>query len=126
MKKKDIYIFTTVLFLIICVLLIAYKNESKFDKVGWTVKGDLNSYPNRDRMLNDLIKNQKLKGLTYRQLIINIGEPEKNVIGDKNLIYYDIVTDYGLDIDPVYIKTLEFKFDRDSIITDYRINEIKH
>ena len=126
MGKKDFYIFTTVLILIICVLLIAYKNEIKFDKVGWIVKGDLNSYPNRDRMLNDLIKNQKLKGLTYRQLIKNIGEPEKNMTGDRYSIYYNIMTDYGLDIDPVYIKTLEFKFDKDSIITDYRINEIKH
>ena len=87
MKRKDIYIFTTVLILIICVLLIACKNEIKFDKVGWTVKGDINSYPNRDRMLNDLIKNQKLVGLTYRQLIINIGEPEKNMTGDRNSIY---------------------------------------
>lgn len=46
--------------------------------------------------------------------------------GDRNSIYYDKETDYGHDIDPVCIKTLEFKFDRDSIITDNRINETNH
>ena len=46
--------------------------------------------------------------------------------GDSDSIYYDIETEYGHDIDPVRIKTSEFKFDRDSIITDYRINETKH
>ena len=46
--------------------------------------------------------------------------------GDRNSIYYDIETEYGHDIDPVRIKTSEFKFDRDSIIADYRINETKH
>jgi hypothetical protein len=28
--------------------------------------------------------------------------------------------------DPVYTKTLEFKFDNDSIITDFKVNETKH
>jgi len=108
------------------MLLTACKNETKFDKAGWIIKDDLGLYPNRNKMLNDLIENQKLKGLTYLQLIDKIGEPEKNVSGDSNSIYYDIVTDYGHDIDPVYSKTLEFKFDTDSIITDYKINEFKH
>ena len=77
-------------------------------------------------MLDDLIKNQQLKGLTYRQLIDKIGEPEKNVTGDSNTIYYNIITDYGSDIDPIYTKTFAVKFDGDSIVTDFKINEIKH
>ena len=89
------------------------------------VRGDVGSYPNRDNMLNDLIHNQKLKGLTYKQLIDKIGEPEKNA-GDITIVYYDILTDYGYDIDPVYIKTLDFKLDKDSIVSDFRVNEIKH
>ena len=117
----------TIFFLFgICILLTACKYEIKFDKARWTTKGDLGLYPNRDRMLNDLTQNQNLKGLSYKQLIGKIGEPEKNTTGDNNSIYYDIVADYGHDIDPVYIKTLEFKFDTDSIITDFKINEIKH
>ena len=118
-------IIKAVFFFTICILLIACKNEIKFHKAGWTTKVDL-VYPNRERMLNDLTQNQKLKGLSYRQLISKIGEPENNMTGDFNSIYYDIVTDYGHDIDPIYIKILEFKLDKDSIITDFKINEIKH
>jgi hypothetical protein len=107
--------------------LTSCKNNLSFDKAGWIFQGDLGSYPNRDKMLDDLTKNQKLKGLTYRQLIDKIGEPEKNISGEENhTISYDIVTDYGHDIDPEYIKTLVFRFDNDSIITDFTINEIKH
>ena len=97
-----------------------------FDKTGWIIQGDLGLYPNRDKMLDDLTKNQNLKGLTIRQLIDKIGEPEKNVVGNSNTIYYDIVTDYGHDIDPIYSKTLEFKFDKDSFIKDFKIHETKH
>jgi len=116
----------TIIILTLCFLLTSCKDNVTFDKVGWAFQGDLGLYPNRDKMLDDLTKNKNLKGLTYRQLIDKIGEPEKNVVGDSNTIYYDIVTDYGYDIDPVYIKTLEFKFDTDSIITDFKINETKH
>jgi outer membrane protein assembly factor BamE (lipoprotein component of BamABCDE complex) len=116
----------TIIILSICFLLTACKDNVSFDKAGWTIQGDLGLYPNRDKMLEDLTKNQILKGLTYRQLIEKMGEPEKNVIGDSNAIYYDIVIDYGHDIDPVYTKTVEFKFDKDSIITDFKINETKH
>ena len=83
-------------------------------------------YPNRDKMLNDLIKNHKLKGLTYRQLVEQIGEPEQNVSGDSNTVYYNIVTDYGHDIDPIYSKTLQLGFDKDSIIIDFKIIETKY
>lgn len=120
MKRPIITILT------FCFLLTSCKGNIPFDKAGWTIQGDLGLYPNRDKMLDDLIKNQNLKGLTYRQLIDKIGEPEKNEVGESNTIYYDIVTDYGHDIDPVYTKILEFKFDKDSIITDFKINETEH
>jgi outer membrane protein assembly factor BamE (lipoprotein component of BamABCDE complex) len=120
MRRQIITILT------ICFLLTSCKDKIPFDKAGWTIQGDLGLYPNRDKMLDDLIKNQNLKGLTYRQLIDKIGEPEKNEVGDSNTIFYDIVTDFGHDIDPVFIKSLEIKFDKDSIVTDFKINEIKH
>jgi hypothetical protein len=51
---------STLAILTICILVTGCKNEIPFDKTGWAVQGDLEMYPNRDRMLNDLIKNQKL------------------------------------------------------------------
>ncbi|MFN8713854.1 MAG: hypothetical protein ACK5Z2_13490 [Bacteroidota bacterium] len=116
----------TITILTCCFLFAGCNHNIPFDKAGWIIQNDTGLYPNRDRMLDDLIKNQQLKGLTYRQLIDKIGEPEKNVTGDSNTIYYNIITDYGSDIDPIYTKTFAVKFDGDSIVTDFKINEIKH
>jgi hypothetical protein len=108
------------------VISTACTNKQKFDKSKWEFSDELGFYPNRDEMLNDLTQNEKLKGLTYRQLIDKIGEPEKNIVEESNSIYYSIVTNYGHDIDPVYSKTLEFRFNKDSVVVDFRIIETKH
>ena len=122
MKIEKAFFFAVV----ICSFSTSCENQIKFDKAGWAKIEDLGIYPNRNKMLNDLTKNHKLKGLTYRQLVEEIGEPEKNVSESSNTLYYNIVTDYGHDIDPVYSKTLQLNFDKDSIIIDFKINETKH
>lgn len=101
-------------------------NNDKFDKMAWNEKGDLGTYPNRKKMLKDLLNNYQLKGLTYKQLIDLLGEPETYSDEEPNTATYNIVTDYGGDIDPVYIKNLEVKFGADSIMRNVTINEIKH
>jgi len=83
-------------------------------------------YPERNKMLKDLVKNYRIKGLNYNQLIDLLGEPEKYSDEEPNTVTYNIVTDYGRDIDPVFIKNLEVKFSSDSIVIDVNINEIKH
>jgi hypothetical protein len=113
--------------LAISLLSILSCNQNRnFDKSAWGEKGDLGIYPNRDEMLKDLMNNHQLKGLTYRQLVDLLGEPENYSDAEPNVAYYNVVTDYGRDIDPVYIKNLEVKFGCDSIVTDVNINEIKH
>ncbi len=77
-------------------------------------------------MLDDLLKNHKLKGITYRQLCDLLGEPPKCEVCEKNTVEYDIVVDYDHEIDPVYIKLLEFTYDKDSIIINWRIKEIRN
>ena len=76
-------------------------------------------------MLNDLINNHKLKGLTYRQLTELLGQPKQNMKDDSNAVYYNIIADFGHDIDPIYSKTLVIKLRNDSIVADYRIDETK-
>ncbi|WP_118976528.1 hypothetical protein [Taibaiella koreensis] len=73
-------------------------------------------------MLDDLMKNHKLIGLKYNQLIDSLGEP--NYLEDS-IISYRITEDYGSDIDPVYVKTLQFSISRDSIVTSFKIKEWK-
>jgi hypothetical protein len=111
---------------IITLFFSTCNQDQKFDKASWQQQGDLGIYPNREKMLKDLMNHHQLKGLTYKQLVDLIGEPEKYSDEEPNTATYNIVTDYGRDIDPVYIKNLEVKISSDSIVTDANINEIKH
>ena len=113
------------LIIILSFILLSFACNPKFEKTGWLYQGDVGIYPKREKMLNDLTENNKLKGLTYRELIKKIG-PDKNFkSGYDTCIFYSIVTDYGWDIDPVYTKDLVFKFNKDSIVVDYEIKEWK-
>ena len=47
-------------------------SREKFDKTKWRTK-DANGYPYRDKMLNDLITNEKLKGLKKEEVIDLLG-----------------------------------------------------
>ena len=111
------------IFLILVVTIFSnckyYKKQDdiKFNKNGWNFYGDGIVYPNRDIMLNDLLKNHKLKGLSYKQLIEKLGKSP-----DYDLIY-EIVVFYGYDIDPEYVKILEFKLDKDSIVKGWNVIE---
>lgn len=112
-------------FILFFVVFVSCKQNVKFNKAEWVIIGDCNTHPNREKMLIDLTENHKLRGLTYKQLVNKIGEPEKDV-SNTNGIYYEIVTDYEMDIDPVYVKNLEFEYNNDSIITEFKISEYKH
>lgn len=62
----------------------------KFEKVKWDSVGDLHSYRYREDMLKDLITHHPIKGLTRKQLVDSLGEPDNyHNLGDS--IYYDIV-----------------------------------
>ena len=107
------------------ILFASCVNNQKFDKTKWEEQGDLRTYPNRKSMLNDLTKNYKLTGLSYRQLINLLSEPDNYSDNEKDVVYYEIETDYGSDIDPVYTKTLQMKLTKDSIVKSFTINEWK-
>lgn len=104
-------------FILLCFSLVSFscKRDIRFEKSGWNQKGDLNSYPNRERMLNDLMENYKIKGLKYSELVNLLGEPEIETTSKSISANYNIVTDYGSDIDPVYVKTLVISLNIDSV-----------
>lgn len=93
--------------------------DSKFDKARWMKKGDLGSYPNRRKMLKELLQNHKLIGLSYHQLVEKIGEPD-SVAVELNSIYYNIITEY--DTHPVYTRDLTLKLNKDSVVTDLKVS----
>lgn len=97
----------------------------KFNKKGWNEYGDaIPCPPLREKMLDDLLKNHKLKGLTYGQLIDKLGTPTKYEDSDSNCVSYEIIVKYG-NLDPVFIKTLDFYYNKDSIITEYKTREFE-
>ena len=79
-------------------------------------------FPYRKKMVNDLVSNYKLEGLTYKELVDLLDSPQGS---DGNSIWYYVDEDYGNDIDPVYSKSLIFYLDKDSIITGFKIKEYR-
>ena len=76
-------------------------------------------------MLNDLVKNHKLQGLTYQQLIDSLGAPG-NFGDNDHTVRYEIITGFKSDIDPTYGKNLNITLGPDSVVTSYKISEWKH
>ena len=107
------------------MLLISCNPNIKFDKVGWNQKGDLNSYPNREKMLNDLMENHNFTGMNYSELLNLLGEPENYSDIEAGVIYYNIITEYGSNIDPVNVKNLKIKLDENQKVEKIIIEERK-
>jgi hypothetical protein len=95
--------------------------QIKYDKGKWMTKDDM-EFPYRNKMLKDLTTNYKLVGLKHREIIILLGEPNYS---DSSSFAYQVIEDYGSDIDPVYTKNLDFEYNKDSIITAFKIAEWK-
>lgn len=114
--------FRIILLILLVNVMYGCKQQMKFDKEKWG-EGDAGVYPYRDAMLKDLLS-RAIKGMTYKELTELAGEPNRS---DDNLDspYYDIITDYGSDIDPVYRKTLTVFLNKDSVITSCMVREWK-
>jgi hypothetical protein len=108
------------LFLVSCGI-----KEKKFDKSTWNEMDDI-FYANRESMVSDLMTNYLRKGMTFDQLTELIGRPENFGNIEPNMIGYEIMVDYGWNIDPVEGKTLFFELSKDSTIVDYKLDYWEH
>lgn len=93
--------------------------DTKFNKAQWDSVGDFNSFPDREGMLNDLIKHHQIKGLSHRQIIDSLGTPA-NYTNPGDSIYYDIVINYGY-LDPKSGTYLAIGFNKDSVATGFNV-----
>lgn len=117
---KFIYITIAILFLSSCDKL---SSDKKFNKTEWmriVDSGFVNA--DRNKMVNDLIKNYKIENIKYSELIELLGEPNYK---DSASLQYTLIMDYGNDIDPVYVKSLQFTMSKDFVIKSYEIKEWK-
>ena len=96
-----------------------------FYKSKWNEKFD-GFYEYRENMVKDLMQNHLKKGMEYKKVIGLLGEPENYHNKEPNEIIYEVMVDYGWNIDPMEGKELHIEFNRDSIITDIKLNHWEH
>ena len=100
-------------------------DQMKFDRQQWNERSDL-FYKNREAMVNDLIENHLQKGMTYNEVKELLGQPENYGNMKPNTFGYEIMVDYGWNIDPVEGKTLLFEISNDSVVINYHLNHWEH
>ncbi|CAL65839.1 hypothetical protein [Christiangramia forsetii] len=99
--------------------------EMEFDKSKWNERFD-GFYEYRENMIQDLMENHLKKGMKLRKVVELLGEPGNYQNEETNEITYEIMVDYGWNIDPMEVKELYVEFDKDSIVTDFRLEHWKH
>jgi outer membrane protein assembly factor BamE (lipoprotein component of BamABCDE complex) len=101
------------------VVLAAGCGNHKFDRQRWSY-GDGLDYPMRNDIVEDLMANHHIKGLTYRQVIDSLGSPQRR---DSLKFTYQVVDNsynYGKK-QPVHHKNLIVYFSKDSVVTRFEI-----
>ena len=108
--------------LILIFGLLACNRQEKFNKKDWTKREDFFPCSCRQYMIDDLKKNYKLVGISKKELIKLLGQPDQ---ADSLIISYELIVDYGSDIDPIYTKSLNFRIDSNNNILNFKITEWK-
>ena len=94
--------------------------EMEFEKSKWNERFD-GFYEYRENMVQDLMENHLEKGMELKRVIELLGEPGNYQNKKENEITYELMVDYGWNIDPMEGKELYIEFDKDSIVTEYRL-----
>ncbi len=126
---KKLKILNKILIFIIFISLISCETknakEIHFDKVKWNEKID-GFYIYRKNMIKDLMKNHLNKGQKMKTIIEMLGKPDNYQNKKNNEMVYEIMVDYGFDIDPMESKKLIIEFDNDSLLTEYKLKHWKN
>lgn len=119
-QKISILIITFILLLHSCGI-----EEKNFEKASWNEKDDM-FYSNREKMVKDLMGNHLKIGMNYDEVIELLGNPENYANLKPNIIGYEIMVDYGRNIDPQSGKTLYIEFSGDSLVKHIRLEKWEH
>lgn len=97
----------------------------KFNTAGWVKVSDLKSYNHREGMMKDLLKNHLRKGMKYKEVVKLLGITDSFGKAEKDSVQliYTISEDYEDDIDPSEGKNFILKFNRDSVLCHYYVEE---
>lgn len=111
--------------LIIVLLTSCSKPHIKFEKEKWNERDDM-FYANREKMVKDLMNNHLKQGMTSKEVLNLLGNPDNYQDDLPNTLSYEIAVDYGWNIDPQKGKTLYMEFTNNSIIKDIKLKEWTH
>lgn len=92
--------------------------QMAFDKTKWNTRNGPD-FVYRDRMLGDLIDNNKLKGLNRTQVLEFLGEPTRT---DSNYLFYRI-NEQRLKFITLHAKTLVIVLAKDSLVDKVMVHE---
>jgi hypothetical protein len=102
---------------LIILSFTACKRNQKFDRDNWN-DGDGLTFSYREVMVDDLLKNYKLKGLKYQEVVHLLHRPQQS---DPAQMTYEI-TEIHKPGKPRYVKQLILSM-KDSVVTDVKIYE---
>ena len=108
--------------LILFLFSSCFTEQKKFTKEKWSEWGDV-TYPQRKKIVKDLITNHLTNDMCYMHLINLLGKTSPIDL-KSNAIYFEIEEKYSQDIDPVWIKYLEIELNTDSCFHKARVIKI--
>jgi len=112
--------------LLIAMLFVAFSGchrEQKFSREQWDMsKDDGLTFHLRDGIVNDLLKNYKLKGVKYKEIVHLLRYPQ---FKDSTHFYYEIIDTHDNMHRPDHVKNLVFYMGKDSIITKVALYDNK-
>tara|TARA_Y100000034_G_scaffold132010_1_gene194011 strand:+ start:4947 stop:5345 length:399 start_codon:yes stop_codon:yes gene_type:complete len=121
LRILDKIVILTILFL----LTSCGVKQMEFEKSKWNERFD-GFYEYRENMVQDLMENHLEKGMEFKRVIELLGEPGNYQNKKENEITYEIMVDYGWNIDPMEGKELYIEFDKDSTVTNFKLKHWKH
>lgn len=108
------------------MFLSSCEQEREFDKKTWCSYSDLDLHEERNKIIDDLLENYDLKGMTTKDVQEFFGCIENiDTLNKPFNIQYNVFTDYGWDIDPVHIKTLMIYLNDDFKVKSVKLSEWK-
>jgi hypothetical protein len=108
------------------LLLSSCETKLKFDKKIWCSYSDLGLHEERNKMVDDLLKNHQFNGMEVKDIQEFFGCIESiDTINKPFNIQYNAFTDYGWDIDPVHTKTLMIYLNNDLRVKSIKLLEWK-
>jgi hypothetical protein len=103
-RIRNLFVFITLCF----AFLTSCQQE--FDSKKWDISID-GTYPHREKMVDNLVERHGLKGKTVQEITDLLGVPDNYYDHNPYEMTYQIVVDYGFNIDPVYSKYLVLYLD---------------